>query len=380
MKHLSSMLVLTAILSACAHEKEVTPVKPAIASSVDSHISRNSLDWAGVYEGVLPCADCPGIKTRLTLGGDGTFERQTLYLDRETVPRTELGQFTWQASGNVISLDANGGGQQYAVGEGRLILLNRDGTHPDPQASNRVLARVAKQTPAGGDLSQTLENHRWTLVSATDIENRRNDILFPVADSPFVFSFSGAALNARGSCNTLRGSYQINAAGQLNIGRMAATMMACDPASMKADTALAALLAQPLRIDLVEDDQPQLRLITASNETLLLRGQATPEALYGPGTIIFLEVAAERVACSHPLRPETMCLQVRERVYDKQGLMVGAPGTWRPLYENIEGYQHTPGQRNVLRVKRFQRQAAPADASSTFYVLDLIVESEVVSR
>jgi hypothetical protein len=75
-----------------------------------------------------------------------------------------------------------------------------------------------------------------------------------------------------------------------------------------------------------------------------------------------------------------MCLQVRERVYDKQGLMVGAPGAWRPLYENIEGYQHTPGQRNVLRVKRFRQQAAPTDASSNVYVLDLIIESEVVTR
>jgi heat shock protein HslJ len=380
MKHLSSMLVLTAMLSACAHEKEVTPVKPAVASPVDTHTSRNSLDWAGVYEGVLPCADCPGIKTRLTLGSDGTFERQTQYLDRETVQRTELGQFTWHASGNAISLEGSGGGQQFSVGEGRLILLNRDGTRPDPQASNRVLTRVAKQTPAGGDLSQILVNHRWTLVSATDTENRRNDILFPVAEHPFVFSFSGAALNAKGSCNSLRGSYQINAAGRLNVGPMAATMMACEPASMKADTALAALLAKPLRIDLVEGARPQLRLVADSNETLLLSGQATPEALYGPGTLVFLEVAAERVACNNPLRPETMCLQVRERVYDKQGLMVGAPGAWRPLYENIEGYQHTPGQRSVLRVKRFQRQDVPAGASSTVYVLDLVVESEVVTR
>lgn len=380
MKHLSIVFVLIAMLSACAHEKEVTPSKPAVASPVDSHTSRNSLDWAGVYEGVLPCADCPGIKTRLTLGSDGTFERQTQYLDRETVPRTVLGKFTWHTSGNAISLDANGSGQQYAVGEGRLILLNRDGTRPDPQASNRVLTRVAKQVPAGSDLSQILENHRWTLVSANDTENRRNDTLFPVADHPFVFSFSGSALNAKGSCNTLRGSYQINAAGQLDVGPMATTMMACEPALMKADAALAALLAQPLRIDLVKDTQPQLRLVAASNETLLLSGQATPEALFGPATIIFLEVAAERVSCNHPLRPETMCLQVRERVFDEQGLLVGTPGAWRPLYENIEGYQHTPGQRNVLRVKRFQRQNAPADASSTVYVLDLIVESEVVTR
>ncbi|MBI1284356.1 MAG: DUF4377 domain-containing protein [Thiobacillus sp.] len=380
MKRMSIVFVLVTMLSACAHENEVTPSKPAVASPVDSHTSRNSLDWAGVYEGVLPCADCPGINTRLTLGIDGTFERQTRYLDRETVPRTELGKFTWHASGNAISLDANGDGQQYAVGEGRLILLGRDGTRPDPQASNRVLTRVAKLAPAGADLSRILENHRWTLVSATDSESRRNDSLFPVADHPFVLSFSGAALIAKGGCNTLRGSYQFNAEGQLLIGPMASTMMACEPASMKADTALAALLAQPLRIDLVEDTQPQLRLVTASSESLLLRGQPTPEALFGPGTLIFLEVAAERVPCNHPLRPETMCLQVRERVFDEQGLMVGAPGAWRPLYENIEGYQHKPGQRNVLRVKRFQRQAAPADASSTVYVLDLIVESEVVTR
>jgi heat shock protein HslJ len=380
MKQLSIAFVLMAMLSACAVEKVVTPAKPVAASPVDSHTSRDSLDWAGVYEGVLPCADCPGIETRLTLGSDGTFERQARYLDRETVPRTVFGQFTWHASGNAIALDANGGGQQYAVGEGRLILLNRDGTRPDPQASNRVLTRVAKQATAGADLSRILEDHRWTLVSATDRESRRNDILFPVAEHPFVFSFSGAALNVKGSCNTLRGGYQIDATGKLNVGPMATTMMACESASMKADTALAGLLGQPLQIDLVEGTQPQLRLVTPSNETLLFRGQATPEALYGPGTIIFLEVAAERVPCHHPLRPETMCLQVRERVFDEQGLMVGAPGAWRPLYENIEGYQHTPGQRNVLRVKRFQRQAAPADASSTIYVLDLIVESEVVPR
>jgi len=380
MKHLSIVFVLAAMLSACALEKGVTPAKPAVASPVDSHTSRNSLDWAGVYEGVLPCADCPGIQTRLTIGSDGTFERQTRYLDRETLPRTERGQFTWHASGNAISLDANGGGQQYAVGEGRLIQLNRDGTRPDPQAPNRVLTRVYGQPAAGGSLSQILENHRWTLVSATDAGNRRNDALFPVADHPFVFNFSGAGLNAKGSCNSLRGSYQIDAAGQLNVGRMAATMMACEPASMKADAALSALLAQPLRIDLIEGAQPQLRLVAASNETLVLKGQPTPEALYGPGTRIFLEVAAQRVACNHPLRPEATCLQVRERVYDEQGLMVGAPGAWWPLYEEIEGYQHTPGVRNVLRLKRFQRHPAPADASSFLYVLDLIVESEVVTR
>ena len=47
-----------------------------------------------------------------------------------------------QLHSHAITLDAAGGGQNYAVGEGRLILLNNDGTRPEGAASNRVLMRV----------------------------------------------------------------------------------------------------------------------------------------------------------------------------------------------------------------------------------------------
>lgn len=357
------------------------PVQRGIVAPADMHNSRNSLDWAGVYEGVLPCADCPGIQTRLTLGNDGTFEKQSQYLDRDTVPRTGRGRFSWRADGNTITLDAGGGGQIYAVGEGRLILLNNDGTRPEGAASNRVLMRVeAAAVDKGASLSQVLEDHRWTLESATDAEDRRIDTLFPAAERPFAFSFSASRLNVEGGCNSIRGSYQINAQGQLEARQMAATMMACEPALMKADSTLSALLSTPLRIELVRGAQPLLRLLTASNETLELRGQVTPEALYGPGTIIFLEVDAQRVDCTNPWRPETRCLQVRERRFDEQGLRVGTPGEWQPFYAEIDGYEHTPGVRNVIRVKRFQRSPVPENAAPAVYVLDLVVESETVAR
>jgi hypothetical protein len=113
---------------------------------------------------------------------------------------------------------------------------------------------------------------------------------------------------------------------------------------------------------------------------LVLKGQATPEALYGPATRIFLEVAAQTVACTNPLNAATTCLQVRDRVFDQQGLAVLPHGAWRPLYETVEGYTHKPGVRNVLRIKRFQRSPAPAGGSSLVYVLDLVVESETVPR
>jgi hypothetical protein len=57
---------------------------------------------------------------------------------------------------------------------------------------------------------------------------------------------------------------------------------------------------------------------------------------------------------------------------------VGTPGAWQSLYEPIEGFTHTAGERTVLRVNRFQRSPASADAGSFVYVLDLKIETEIV--
>ncbi|MGA8392538.1 MAG: DUF4377 domain-containing protein [Burkholderiaceae bacterium] len=48
------------------------------------------------------------------------------------------------------------------------------------------------------------------------------------------------------------------------------------------------------------------------------------------------------------------------------------------MYESIEGYQHTPGVSNVLRLKKFQRPAPQTGTPATVYVLDLVVESATV--
>ncbi|HEX3435605.1 MAG TPA: copper resistance protein NlpE N-terminal domain-containing protein [Pseudacidobacterium sp.] len=337
------------------------------------HTSQNSLDWAGVYEGVLPCADCPGIRIRLTLNPDGTFERVMQYLDRQVPAETAKGRFTWQASGNAITLDEHADGQQYSVGEGRLSLLYRDN-----RRASTVPNAVLKQTAVKSSFPQTLERYRWTLESATNSQGRRIDLLPPSQDHPVVFSFSGNRLSIQGQCNRMIGAYQVNAAGQFTMqGGPASTMIGCDPALMNADKALSGILAKPLQVKIENGQSPRLRLRSAANDTLTFTGEATPEALYGPGTIIFLEVAPHPVSCDHPPAPETRCLQIRERHYDEHGVAVGTPGAWRPLYENIEGFTHKEGVRNVLRVKRFNRNQA--GASSTLYVLDLVVESEMVN-
>ena len=378
MKAVLIPIVFVIVLSAWAQQKEApVPSGPVTTKPADMHNSRNSLNWAGVYEGVLPCADCPGVRTRLTLQRDGSYQLVTQAQGSQNAAKSVSGVFTWQPSGNAITLDEHGGRRQYSVGEGRLTLLRDSGGTSQAPAANLVLTLVAP-APESDGLAQQLERYRWTLVLATDANNQRIAGLPPGKDHRVVLSFADSRVSIQGPCNRLVGAYQIAGANQLTVNAVASTMMACDSALMHADTALSNLLAKPLNVQMRARPSPRLRLVSHGNGTLTFTGQATPESLYGASTTVFLEISAHSVACQNPPPPNTRCLQYRERHYDEQGLVVGTPGEWRPLYENIEGFTHREGERNVLRVKQFQRPAHAGGTASTVYVLDLMVESETV--
>jgi heat shock protein HslJ len=363
-------------LSACSPQKGNVPSPPlATSAATDMHNSQNSLDWAGVYQGILASADSPGIKTRLTLVKDGSFKLDSQQLKQEAQANSIGGRFTWQPDGNTIVLD--GANQQFSVGEGQLTLLNSDGSRQEADAADRSLQKLSPEQLASDAVTVSfLQDYRWLLESAKTGASQRIDALFP-KDRPFQFSFSGTNLSVTGGCNGLRGSYQITAEGQFVAGQTISTMKACEPAFMAADKALSELLAKPLRIMLVQGPQPTLILLSANNDVLMLQGEKTPESLYGPATRVFLEVAAQTVACENPPSGQTQCLQVREIQFDEEGLRVGKPGEWQPFRSSIEGYQHTPGVRTVLRVNRFQPASSGGDSvAPAVYVLDLVVESE----
>jgi heat shock protein HslJ len=257
-----------------------------------------------------------------------------------------------------------------------MLLRPGDGASPSP-AANLVLT-LAAPAPHSGDLQQQLGHYRWTLVSATDANNRRIAGLPPGQDHPVVLSFAGSRLSVQGPCNRLIGGYQVTGANQLTVHAGASTMMSCDPALMKADSALSNLLAKPLQVEMTGRPSARLQLVSPGNGTLIFTGEPTPESLYGPATTVFFEIAPQSVACPNPPPPNTRCLQYRERHYDDKGLAVGTPGEWKPLTVNIEGFTHRDGERNVLRVKQFHRPASAGGAPSNIYVLDLVVESEIV--
>ena len=96
---------------------------------IDSHTSEMSLDWVGVYEGMLPCADCEGLETVIELKDDRTYVAHYTYLgSREDENKfTNEGTFTFDVLGNNITLESENETSQYKVGENQLIMLNQDG-------------------------------------------------------------------------------------------------------------------------------------------------------------------------------------------------------------------------------------------------------------
>ena len=91
--------------------------------------SATSLDWAGYYTGVTPCADCDGIRTSLVLDMDKTYTLTTTYLGKgEGNTFTENGSFVWDAQGSSILLEGiENGPNRYQVGENRLFQLDMEG-------------------------------------------------------------------------------------------------------------------------------------------------------------------------------------------------------------------------------------------------------------
>ncbi len=94
---------------------------------VDMHTSEISLDWAGVYEGTMPCASCEGIETVVELKDDNTFTATYTYMGEDEYTVSNEGMFTWDESGQVVTLVAEEDTKQFKVGENHITLLGEDG-------------------------------------------------------------------------------------------------------------------------------------------------------------------------------------------------------------------------------------------------------------
>lgn len=227
----------------------------------------------------------------------------------------------------------------------------------------------------------SLSAYHWRLASATDASGKSIPALQIGIEHQLRLSFTNDALNIRGGCNTQFGGYSYKN-GVLQVANLASTMKACEQSLMQLDAEIGQRIKGDLRATLSGDSaEPGLELVAQDGSVLKFVGEPTPETLYGStGQIMFLEVAAKRAECSHPMIPNYQCLMVRERKYNEAGIQQPSQDKWRPLYQSIEGFDHKDGVRTVLRVKRYDWKNPPADAPSKVYVLDMVVEQDASGK
>ncbi|MDL2222331.1 copper resistance protein NlpE [Parabacteroides sp. OttesenSCG-928-N08] len=135
MKKLVFVSILLVGLVACGNKeaKKQEAVESASSTTVvkesidDGHHAQNALSYGGVYEGRIPCADCPGIDVVITLDYDGNYTKKMTYSDREPDNVFDSsGRFVWSENGSRITL-VEEGGEHYKVVEGALIMLDEEG-------------------------------------------------------------------------------------------------------------------------------------------------------------------------------------------------------------------------------------------------------------
>lgn len=218
-RNIIAFMFLSLIFS-CQHiEKENAQ---AVKSIVDN--SKTSLDWNGNYFGVLPCADCEGIETLITLNKDKTFRLVTKYSGKSETEFVDKGSFEWDESGSKIKLlGLEGAPSNYQVGENKLVQLDMNG--------NRITGELAEKYILEKTDRFSLLDTKWKLIElkGKPVEYKQSEkeiFLQLLSEEKKVYGFSG--------CNTFRGSYEIKDGSKIKFGPLASTLMACP--NMKIET------------------------------------------------------------------------------------------------------------------------------------------------
>lgn len=148
------LIVLTvgalAVLSSCTEKKTTANATDKDSTSVvdTTATDDNYVDLAavsGTYEGTLPAADCPGIKTVLTIKADSTYQLQQDYIDKKNSHDEASGVFK-VLDGKVLMLVRPSNSEQtyYKVKDNSSIVMT-DSLGIEPEGETAKLYVLKKK-------------------------------------------------------------------------------------------------------------------------------------------------------------------------------------------------------------------------------------------
>ncbi len=89
-----------------------------------------NIDWTGTYTAILPCEDCEGVETTITLNSDQSFTAKAIYKGKQVSPYEAQGTFKWLDDGTrikMLGIDPSYMYYIYGVGENQITCLDQIG-------------------------------------------------------------------------------------------------------------------------------------------------------------------------------------------------------------------------------------------------------------
>ncbi|MGP8304899.1 copper resistance protein NlpE N-terminal domain-containing protein [Vibrio sp. YIC-376] len=84
--------------------------------------ARDSIDWNGIYKGIVPCEDCSATHLLVELKNDGHYSLGRSYFDKMSATVMEEGGINWNEAGSILQI----GEYRFLVEENKLFLVDQD--------------------------------------------------------------------------------------------------------------------------------------------------------------------------------------------------------------------------------------------------------------
>jgi copper homeostasis protein (lipoprotein) len=118
---------IVASLLGCQDKKEI-PVKEQTQQITTIPNAKETINFIGTYFGILPCDDCEGMETTITLNENSTYTKTVQYLGKGDKLFQQKGTFSWNEDGSIVQLDnIQSGPNQYVVRKNALVQIGKEG-------------------------------------------------------------------------------------------------------------------------------------------------------------------------------------------------------------------------------------------------------------
>ncbi|MEM9144540.1 MAG: META domain-containing protein, partial [Bacteroidota bacterium] len=154
----------------------------------------------------------------VTLFESGSYSRTVSYQGQPHKDFADNGSFTWNDAGSVITLKSKEGPKaMYQVGEHVLFALDKEGKPFQGDLTDTYTLAKSYADP-------TLEDKEWELVAL-----RGENVVFKEGEKRATITFHNqlSKVTGQNGCNAFAGSYELKPMGQIRLGDILGTLMAC---------------------------------------------------------------------------------------------------------------------------------------------------------